>query len=326
MPRIKLGTLPTPLVEAPRLSAALGGPRIFIKRDDLTGLGLGGNKVRKLEFIMADAKAKGADILITTGGSQSNFALQMTAAARRLGMDVLLILTRGVHPEMQGNQLLNHLLNAEVRIIEEGLDDLDKVYEILNEAAEELRRKGRKPYVIPIGGFTPLGTAGYFNAALEIKQQLEEQKVDVQYIFMADGSGGTHTGLMVGRKYLGMSWQLIGISVLYSRDRLKAMIAEQANNLAELLGAGLNFSPDEVIVSDEYIGQGYGMLTEACIEAIRLVAQTEGIFLDPVYTGKAMSGLIDFIRKGKISAEDTVIFMHTGGQAALFAYAGELAK
>jgi len=316
--------LPTPLIEASHLSAVLGGPRIFIKRDDLTGLGLGGNKIRKLEFLMADAKAKGADTIITTGGSQSNHALQTAAVARQLGMDVLLILGRGIHPEMQGNQLLNKLLDAKVRIIENTL--MDKIDEVLNSAAEELRQRGHKPYIIPMGGTTPLGDVGYVNAALEIYQQLKDQGVDIQRIFVTDGTGGTHAGLVVGIKYLEMPCQLIGISVSRNKDRLKSVVAGHAHEVVKLLGMEPSFSPDDITVYDDYIGEGYGIITDGCVEAIKLVAQTEGIFLDPVYTGKTMAGLIDFVRKGRLSSEDTVIFMHTGGQAALFVYADELVR
>lgn len=320
LPRITLAHLPTPLEEASHLSAVLGGPRILIKRDDLTGLVLGGNKARKLEFIMADAKQKGADVIITTGAPQSNHACQTAAVARKLGMEPILILQKGAHPETQGNLLLNSLLDAEVQII----DDPSLVPKAIDDLAADLRSKGRNPYVIPRGASSPLGTVGYVNAASEICEQLNKQGLIAQYLFVAAGSMGTIAGLTVGAKYFQAPFQVIGVSVRAKKEELTVKIADLANETARLLDINLTFTPSEITIYDEYVGKGYGIPTPQCIEAIKLVAQTEGIFLDPVYTGKTMSGLIDLIRQGKFTPQDTVIFAHTGGVPALFAYDKEL--
>lgn len=323
-PRIRLANLPTPLVEAPRLSAELGGPRILIKRDDLTGMAMGGNKARKLEFVLADAKIKGADVLITTGSSQSNFAMQMTAAACKLGMESILILFKGQHPEVQGNHLLDKLLGAEVRIMDVTIAEFNKIHEAIDQLSNELRQKGRNPYSIPAGADIPLGTAGYVIAAQEISQQLNQLGIKADYLFDAAGGGGTHSGLVLGAKYYQLPFKVIGSSVAYAKEDCQRMFAELCNNTSKMLGLGVTINPDEILIYDDYVGEGYGIPTKECIEAIKLVARTEAIFLDPVYTGKTMAALIDLIHKGRFTANETVVFIHTGGNAALFAYDKEL--
>jgi len=328
LPRVALGHWPTPLHELPSLSAALGGPRIFVKRDDLTGLALGGNKCRKLEYVLADAQQRGADTLITSGSSQSNFALQMAAAARKLGMEPYLVLVKGVHVETQGNLLLHNILNSTVNILE--VDDPSDMFTAMpkkmNELAEEMRSKGRNPLVITAGAEIPLGTAGWVNAAEEISQQLEDQKIDVQYVVLANGGGGTQAGLILGFKQLKLPLDVIGISVLREKTEAINVVVGHANETATLLGLDVAITPDEVTLYDDYVGQGYGIPTKECIEAIRVVAQTEAIYLDPVYTGKVMAGLIDLINKGHFTKDDTVLFIHTGGVAADFAYSEELSS
>jgi len=324
MPRVALANLPTPLQEASNLSAVLGGPRILIKRDDLTGLGLGGNKARKLEFILADAKQKGADVVITTGGSQSNHAAQTAAAAMKLGMECYLVLYRGVHPENQGNMLLYRLYNAKVEIVGEKSADLPKIMERIDRLAAELRSQGRTPYVIPIGGMMPQGTLGYALAVSEILDQLKQQQGSASYLIDCCGTGGTMAGIVLGAKYFKADFKVIGISVSAKAEVLKPRIADMASQTAQLLQAELSFKPEEITVYDDYIGESYGIPTKECIEAIKLVAQTEGIILDPVYTGKTMAGLINLVRQGRFTSKDTVIFMHTGGAAGLFAYHKEL--
>lgn len=329
LPRIPLGNYPTPLIEAHHLTATLGGPRIFIKRDDLSGLALGGNKCRKLEFIMADAKEKGIDTVITTGGSQSNFALQVAAAARKLDMTAYLVLLKGVHPEMQGNLLLHHILDSTVRLIEPAeISDVtgEAIPAKMKALAEELRQQGRNPLVIPVGGHTPLGATGWVNAADEIGQQLQSQKINAQYIVLANGSSATQAGLELGVKYLKLPLKVIGISISREETTALSRTVNMANQTAKLLNLGVTFTPEEVTIYDDYIGKAYGIITEGCRQAIRLVAQTEGIFLDPVYTGKAMAGLIDLIPKGRFTKKDTVVFIHTGGIAALFAYDREIVR
>lgn len=328
LPRVALGNWPTPLHELPGLSATLGGPRIFVKRDDLTGLALGGNKCRKLEYVLADAQRRGADTLITSGGSQSNFALQMAAAARKLGMEPYLVLVKGIHVKTQGNLLLHNILNSTVTILE--VDDPSEMFTTMpnkmNELADELRSEGRNPSVIPAGAFTPLGTAGWVNAAEEMSQQLQDQKIDVHYVVLANGSGGTQTGLTLGFRQLKLPFDVIGISVLNEKTEATDIVLNQITETAQLLNLDVTISSNDVTIYDDYIGQGYGIPTKECIEAIRMVAQTEAIFLDPVYTGKAMAGLINLINKGRLTKKDAVLFIHTGGVAADFAYSEELSR
>ena len=327
LPRVILGAYPTPLDDCQRLSAALGGPRILIKRDDLTGLALGGNKCRKLEFILGDALKRGIDTVIGTGGSQSNFALQLAAAARKLKMEPYLVLLRDAHPEKQGNLLLHDILDANVFQVERSeVPDASGPAMVarMNALAEELRQKGKNPLVIPVGGHTPTAAAGWVNAADETREQLKARKTEAQYFIITNGSTGTQAGLELGVKYLKLPTKVIGISVSRKNPEATKGVVDMANETARLLNMKVSFAPEEVTVYDNYIGEGYGKMTEECRQAIKLVARTEGIFLDPVYTGKTMAGLIDLIKKGKITSKDTVVFFHTGGVAALFAYTKEL--
>lgn len=327
LPRIQLGNYPTPLIDAKHLSAALKGPRILIKRDDLTGLALGGNKCRKLEFVLGDARQKGINAVIGTGGSQSNFALQLAAAARKLNMEVYVVLIKGVHSEMQGNLLLHNILDSKVILVDSTqISDVSGPAMIgkMNAIAEDLRRQGRKPLVIPVGAHLPIGSVGWVNAADEIGQQLQAQKINAQYLIIANGSTGTQAGLELGVRYLKLPMKVIGISISRKKPQAVEGVVEMANETAKLLNMKVTFTPDEITVFDDYIGEGYGIITEECRQAIKLVAQTEGIFLDPVYTGKAMAGLIDLIRKGRFTAKDTIVFIHTGGIPALFAYDKEM--
>lgn len=328
LPRVSLGQFPTPLHELPHLSETIGGPRIFVKRDDLTGLALGGNKCRKLEYVLADAQQRGFDTLITSGSSQSNFALQMAAAARKLGMEPYLVLVKGVHVETQGNLLLHNILASSVTIMEVShpSEMFTTMPRKMNQLAEELRVKGRNPLVIPAGAFTPLGTAGWVNAAEEISRQLKDLKITIRYVVVANGSGGTQAGLTTGFKQLKAPIDVIGISVLNGRNEATDIVVDQVNETAGLLNVDLRVRADEVTVYDDYIGEGYGIPTKECVEAIRVVAQTEAIFLDPIYTGKAMSGLMDLVGKSQITKKDAVLFIHTGGVAADFAYTEELSK
>lgn len=320
LPRIDLAHLPTPLDEAPRLSVALKAPRIFIKRDDLTGLALGGNKVRKLEFVMADAVQKGADVVITTGSSQSNHACQTAAAACKLSMKAILVLERGVHIETQGNLLLDDIFGAEVRLLADG----SLVDETMEKSAEEMRRRGHSPYLIPEGASNALGASGYVNAVKEICKQSAQKRIIPQYLIVPAGSIGTMAGLIVGARYFQAPFKVIGISVKLDRETLAEKIAGLANETAQLSGMNLTFAPSEIKIYDEYVGEGYGMPTPQCVEAMRLVARTEGLILDPVYSAKAMAGFADLVRQGKFTSQDTVVFIHTGGAPSVFAYADEL--
>ena len=320
LPRICLGQLPTPLEEAKRLSDVLRGPRIFFKRDDLTGIGLGGNKVRKLEFIIGKALEEGADTLVVCGGFQSNMARVSAAMANRVGMKVELVLG-GLPGEPRppiGNLLLNHLLGAEIRLV----DTVPRweFGEFLHEVAEELRSEGRRPFVLAPGGSSPEGMAGYFSATLEMARQFSEQGIQPSRIFVAVGSGSTFGGLVLGAMHVNPSFEVVGISVSRMSDYLGEKIPQLTADAIGLLGLDKGARGEDLTTYDQYIGEGYGALTDGACEAIRLVAETEGVFLDPVYTGKCMAGLVDLVRKGIVGRDETVVFIHTGGSPALFAY------
>jgi D-cysteine desulfhydrase len=319
LPRLRLGTLPTPLHPAKRLSATLSGPEIWFKRDDLTGFGLGGNKIRKLEFLAAAALAQGSDTLVTGAGAQSNHVRATMAVATFLGLKGVAVF-HGFRPsEPQGNFLLDELLGAE--IIFTNNPDRSQLDDCILAEGERLKAEGRKPYLIGRGGASPLGSIGYVVASLEILSQLLELQLQPDYMFCATGSCGTQAGLLVGTKWLQPGYRLCGITVSRPRQECEDRIKTLASEAAIILGLELNLSADDIVVYDDYIGQGYGIPSPEGIEAIRLVARTEGIFLDPVYSGKAMAGLIDLIRTNKIGPNKTVLFLHTGGAPNLFPHA-----
>ena len=318
--RARFCHLPTALEPLPRLTAHLRGPQILVKRDDATGLGFGGNKTRKLEFLIGAALAEGADTLLTAGGVQSNHCRQTAAAAARHGLACALVLQRRVawnHPDYErgGNVLLDRLAGAELHLVERAVDlgaELERV-------ASELRAGGRRPFVIPIGGSTPVGALGYVAAGLELLAQAEASGRPIDAIFHASGSGGTQAGLLVALQASGAAVPVIGISVSEPRAELEATVAELAARTAALLGTAAPPRP-AVEVQDGYIGADYGLPTAGMREAVRLCAGLEGLFLDPVYTGKAMAGLIDLVRQRRFTADQTVVFIHTGGTPALFSY------
>ncbi len=321
LPRVSLAHLPTPLEEMLRLREALGGgPRLLVKRDDQTGLATGGNKTRKLEFLVAEAVAQGADTLITAGGPQSNHCRQTAAAAAKMGLRCAVVL--GGHPvpqsEWNGNLLLDALLGA--RLHWTGDRDRDAV---LAEVAESLRVAGARPYVIPVGGSVPTGAAGYVAAVEELADQLAQRNERVERMVFASGSAGTHAGLLVGVKALGLETRVEGISedkVGGLMDKIKALAMDTAAHL----GLDVSLSDEDFILHDAYGAPGYGVITDAEREAIRLLARTEGIIVDPVYTGRALAGLIDLVRRGVYGPDETVLFWHTGGTAGLFPRAAEL--
>jgi D-cysteine desulfhydrase family pyridoxal phosphate-dependent enzyme len=319
--RIGLAVLPTPLDDAPRLSEALGGPRIVVKRDDLTGLALGGNKARKLELLAAQARDANADILVTGGGLQSNHARMTAAAANRLGIDCHLVLA-GPRPEVSaGNLLLDRLLGATLEF------DASSRYELLEQAiidaARRLEADGRRPFSIPIGGASVTGVVAYADAVDELRAQLDAAGGTAlpDWIVVADGSGGTHAGIVAG---LGDSpVRVVGVDV-GTRPDLDVAVPRLAIAAAEL--SGRPRPSVAVVVDHDHFGSGYGALSPAGKEAITLAARTEALVLDPVYTSKAMAALITWIRDGRIGERDTVVFWHTGGSPALFdpRYASEL--
>jgi D-cysteine desulfhydrase family pyridoxal phosphate-dependent enzyme len=328
-PRARLGDLPTPLHECPRLSSALGGPRILVKRDDLTGLALGGNKTRPLEFVLGDAVAQGAECLIASASAQSNNCRQIAAAGAKLGLPVHLVLKAGVHNDAQGNLLLDFLLGARVRLVEDdtppGSYDMAAVNREVDRLADELRAAGHRPYVIAMQTHSQaLAGCGYLNATLELEAQYAAAGVRPTHLVVTSGSGGTHAALALGVKTLGLPYQVIGISIRKSRAEVLQGVPAYANNTAAFLGLDTRLAAGDVQVYDEYFGGGYALPTPAGIDAIKLVARTEGILLDPVYTGKTMSGLVGLVKRGILTSDHTVVFVHTGGIPALFAYHQEL--
>ena len=317
-PKLPLALLPTLLQPLPRLSEALGGPRILVKRDDLTGLGLGGNKVRKLEYLLADARQQGATTLITAGAPQSNHARQTAAAAAHCGLGCVLVLGPIAPPEDTGNLLLDRLFGARIRWA--GARDRAAV---MDEVADEERAAGRVPYIIPYGGSNATGAAGYLEAAAELARQEAEQGLSIDHIVFPSSSGGTQAGLVVGARVAGLRARVLGISVDKDAAALRRTVYDLALLTAARHGVAVDLHPDDIHVSSDYVGGGYGVMGPAEHEAIRLTASTEGLVLDPVYTGRAMAGLIDMIRRGAFSREETVLFWHTGGAPALFVYARE---
>lgn len=319
--RIGLGTFPTPLEYMPRLSEKLG-PSIFVKRDDMTGLAMGGNKVRKLDFLLADAKKKKADVILTTSGIQSNWARQTTAGAVKLGMKVLLMLRTAQFKEFptsyDGNLLLDHVMGAEVRFLKMRIDE--DPASALESAAVELRTKGHNPYVLHLHeAEAPLTTVSYYGAMKEIQSQNSGKQFD--YVVVAAGGGTTMGGLTLGAKLLKLKTKVLGVNVgAFKKNWIIDTILHSADGACELLGVDDKLTRDDVQVLDDYYGVDYGISTPGSLEAIKMVASTEALILDPVYTSKAMSGLIDMCRKGIMKKGDRVCFVHSGGVPALFAY------
>ncbi|MBL7075045.1 D-cysteine desulfhydrase family protein [candidate division KSB1 bacterium] len=312
--RITLANLPTRIEKLGRLSAEIGGPEIWIKRDDQTGGDLTGNKVRKLEFLLADALQKGADMVITCGGIQSNHARATAIAAVRQGMKPFLVLRGQETKEYDGNLFLDYLVGSEFKFITE--EEYEVVEDIMAEVAERLKTKGRKPYVIPEGGSNALGAMGYVKAALEIKDQAGPDAFDL--ILSATGSGGTHAGLLMGKKIFGLKSEITSVNVCDDeekfKNRIKGIIDEAKRNYKLSLG----LSKEDVKIIDGYVGPGYSQTWPEEREFIKRVARKEGVILDPVYTGKALLGLIDQIKKGRFKKCDKILFIHTGGIFGLF--------
>jgi len=308
--RLEFAHLPTPVERLPRLSKHLSGPEILIKRDDQTGLATGGNKTRKLEYLLAEAEGLGADTLITTGAVQSNHCRQTSAAAARYGFDCILVLA-GEQPEtVSGNLLLDQLFGAQ--IVWTRIETRD---ETLQRVFSDTVSDGRHPYLVPYGGSNPTGACAYAFAMKE----LMEQGIAADWIVFASSSGGTQAGMVVGSHLFGFQGQVLGISVDEQAEVLQKRVAELATGVADFVGEGLSYRPQDIRVNADYLGGGYGVVSETESESIRLFASYEGILLDPVYTGRAAGGMIDLIRKGFFSPDDTVLFWHTGGVPALFA-------
>ena len=327
-PRVRLGHSPTPLEPAPNLGAALG-IELWLKRDDCTGLAFGGNKVRQLEFYLGEARARGADTLLTTGAVQSNFVRVAAAGARQLGMDVHLQLENRVEAaddlyRGSGNVLLDRLLGATLHAFAADGDE-SAADAALDRLAESLAGKGRKPYVIHVGlGQPPLGGLGYVVAASEVLEQVQARGIGFDAVVCASGGALTHAGLLVGLRALGEPVPVHGICVRRDARQQRVRVAQRATELAAMIGFPKVFAADDVHASDEVHPPGYGLLNEAIGEAISMAARLEALLLDPVYTGKAMAGLVALVRAGRIAAGSRVLFVHTGGLPAIFSYASRL--
>ncbi|MRX37411.1 D-cysteine desulfhydrase [Aminobacter sp. MDW-2] len=320
-PRIRVGHLPTPLEPLERLSRELNGPEIWIKRDDCTGLSTGGNKTRKLEFLMAEALAQGADLVMTQGATQSNHARQTAAFAAKLGMDCHILLedrTGSNDPNYNhnGNVFLDHLHGATTEKRGSGLD-MNAEMELL---ADKFRSSGRKVYTIPGGGSNPTGALGYANCALELVSQANDLGLTIDHIVHATGSAGTQAGLIVGLKAISANIPLLGIGVRAPKQKQEENVYILAVATAEKLGCPGVVQREDIVANTDYVGDGYGIPTPAGIEAIEMFARLEGLLLDPVYSGKGAAGLIDLVRKGHFKKGERVVFVHTGGSAALFGY------
>ena len=320
-PRIPLGHFPTPLEPMPRLTRHLGGPRLYVKRDDCTGLGAGGNKARKLEFLLGEAVRNKADCVITAGALQSNHCRQTAAACARLGLECHLILRRGVPIDTDaynrsGNVLLDGLFGARITFIPQERSREDSMARL----AEDLRVRGRRPYAIPVGGTNLAGDLGYMVCARELHAQCHEAGIAATHVVVATGTGGTQAGLVAGLHALGSPLHVIGISIEGKENRQKDIVLRNAVEAAEAVGAEGVLPEAAVEVAGGFYGSGYGLPTPGMREALELAARLEGLILDPVYTGKAMAGLVGLVREGVLTARDIVIFMHTGGLPGLFAY------
>ncbi|HHW18783.1 MAG TPA: D-cysteine desulfhydrase family protein [Firmicutes bacterium] len=345
-PRVNLTDLPTPFEEAPRFSKALGGPRIFLKRDDTTTLAMGGNKARKLELLMGEAVSLGSDHVITTGGPQSNHARMTAAAGRKLGMQPVLVLEGEDPCVRQGNLLLDHILGAE--IIFSGARPPE---EVMAEVKEDLEKRGKRPYLIPLGGSNALGALGYVSCVEEMNRQAEGAGVRPRAVYVATGSSGTLAGLVLGKILTGASFEVKGVAVSPGaaekegravelvleaiqliRSRLEdspgpgALDPDHAAMLERIRDASLEKVRRHVAVIDGFVGPGYGIPTPECLEAITLLARNEGVLADPVYSGKALSALVADARTGKYARDDVVVFLHTGGVPADFAYSDVFVK
>lgn len=317
LPRFRLAQLPTPLHDAPRLARAMGVARLLVKRDDLTGFAGGGNKVRKLEFLLGDALAQEADTLIAVGGPQSNAVRTAMVAARAAGLEPIAVFYGNPPPTREGNLLLDTLVGA--RLVYTGDTDRESTEPAAAALAARLRAEGRRPYLLPRGGSTPVGDAGYVEAAAELAVQLEAAHADPAALIVATGSCGTQAGLVAGAAWLGARYRVTGILVSRGLAESEGRVLELARGTSELLHLGTTIEARDVHVEGGYLGRGFGLATEEGDAALRLALSCEGIVLDPVYTAKAMAGAIDLMAGGTIASEASLVFLHTGGEPSLYA-------
>lgn len=321
LPRVRLGTFPTPLQYAPHLTETLGGPRIYIKRDDLTGLAFGGNKTRMLEYLIGDALHQDATHLITEGGPQSNHVRQTLGAARIFELEVIIVQNPvDSSPEVQGNFLLDRILGIDYEQVDTEPERRQRMAEI----ADRLRAEGHRPYIIPGGGSNEVGAPGYVGAMLELNRQLWDQGIDARALYFPSGGGGTQAGIALGAALYGASFRPIGVMI---EDDAEVGV-ERAWRIIERtvarLGIDSPMTRDDLICMDGHVGPGYAIPTTECIDAIRLLAHTEAIFLEPIYTAKAFAGMVTDIGSGRYGPEDEIVFLHTGGQPVLFALVDQL--
>jgi L-cysteate sulfo-lyase len=322
--RIGMGVFPTPFEPMPRLQAELGGPNLFVKRDDLTGVALGGNKVRQLDYILVEAKRKKADYVITTCGVQSNWSRQTAALATKMGMKALLVLRTAqfkTKPKVyDGNILLDHIIGADIKVIDMRINQ--DPTPILEKEAEKLRKKGHNPLVLgPAASVSPLATAAYVYGFIEMAEQATAAGVEPDAVFVAAGAGPTQAGLILGAKILGLKTKVIGVNVgAYSTEKLTQVILNSSEGAAKLLDTKERVGKGDIIINNDYAGEDYGISTKESIEALRLIARTEALIIDPVYTAKTVAGMIGMIRDGEFRKGQNVCFLHTGGIPALFAY------
>jgi len=325
LPRVRLATLPTPLQEVPRFSEALRGPRIFIKRDDLTGLAFGGNKTRMFEFLLAQAIEESADTIIGGAGVQSNYSRQLVAACSALGLEAHLILRRmrgKKDDDIQGNLLLDLLCGASIRVIDATAEEQAKA---MYDLAEELKKEGKQPYIVRLAQDNDLSpdVLAYTNCFCEIAEQCQSLNIQPSRLYCASYDS-TQAGLELGKAALGSGMRVMGIAPANWSHGVAGLIARYANQAAKKIGLSIRVNEKDVFNVEDYVGEAYGVVTTEAIEILKLMARTEGIFLDPVYTSKAMVGLQDHIRQGMLTKNDVVVFLHTGGTPALFAYANDL--
>lgn len=315
-PRVSLGSMPTPLEPLPRLGDALGGPKLYVKRDDLTGLAFGGNKTRHLEFVLADMLREKPEVLVTGANIQSNWSRQATAAAVKLGIPIVLVLRNSDMQDIQGNVLLDLWMGAEVHFVNE--PDMTNMERHIDDMVAELRAQGKRAF--KIDSWSPLTAIAYVNMMCELQEQCETLNIQPTRFWLA-AAGQTQAGVVLGARLLDWNIRITGVAPLrWTNKPMSNLIANIANGAAEMLGAEVRISPDEIENLDSYIGAGYAIPSREGLDAMRLAARTDALLLDPVYTGKAMAALIDHVKRGELTRDDTVVFLHTGGLPASFAY------
>ena len=324
-PRVKLIHSPTPLEHLENLTRKLGGPEIYIKRDDCTGLAFGGNKSRKLEFLIGDALDKNADVVITAGAVQSNHCRQTAAAATKFGLECIIVARPSWSKDYNGNIFLDELLGAELVLIEEDGEALDKggrlsMEDTIDNLMQDLKNKGKNPYFIPVGGSNHIGSLGYISMTMEMISQANDMGIEIGSMVAASGSGGTQTGMILGADVEKSGIDAVGMGISSDASVVIPKLKDLCNETSEYYDLGLSYEDDDIIFNDNYIGEGYGIPSEEMIEAVKLLARTEGIILDPVYSGKAFAGMIDLVKKGHFDESKALVFIHTGGTPALFVY------